>query len=76
MHYQAAGDCLGESKTRYNLAQAYAEAGDLSQAVDELRRAVALDEFASLPHLAEDRAELKRLLAELQRQGAPEAPAG
>jgi Tfp pilus assembly protein PilF len=59
------GDRAGEAVTRYNLAMAYRDGGDLVRAVAELEQVVDLDRQVEHPDLADDTAILAQVRREL-----------
>ena len=65
----AVGDRAGERITRYNMAMMYRRQGQLAEAVEALRRVVALDELMQHPDLASDQAMLRAVEQEWQARG-------
>ena len=67
--YEAVGDRAGESATRYNMAMMYRHQGQLAEAVEALRRVVALDKQTQHLDRASDMAMLPQLEQEWQERG-------
>jgi hypothetical protein len=66
---EAVGDRAGERVTRYNMAMMWRRQGQLSEAVEALRRVVALDEQTQHPDLESDTAMLRQVEQEWHARG-------
>jgi hypothetical protein len=63
------GDWAGESATLCNMAMIYRAQGQLAEAVEALRRVVALTELMHHPDLESDTAMLRQMEQEWQARG-------